>query len=673
MVFRGQLVTRSQSHPLDAYERQKWLGKGASGSVFQAVHRETGALRAVKVVEGQQLKVNREIQIMKALDHPNIVKLFDTHEDSAGNTYLFLELCQGGTLADTILQEVTFSENQVATIMRSVLRVIRCLERNKILHGDISPVNVAFLDRYPLNRSTMKLIDFGCAVRVNSQGNTKNSEPTTGISDMMHAAYIIKKLLSRGKALKKSGANPKYAADLGIDEMVSKQGREIHDLLQNRMVTAKEALKHRWFKRRAPEDMFGRPPPEDFVARLRRFASLTHTAKAALVVCADNLPNDELEPLRDMFQRFDANGDGFVTPDEIKKGLAQAKLESPSDLVELMKAIDYDGHGALTYSAFLAVLLTGSRRQILEDPSLKAFAYFDGDQTEQDYKANAWSLSASITLIKDLQAEQDGQVSFAELLKAMRAKASSSQSQRPVLARASSRTLESRHARSSQEGETQVRRDIKAAKNAAVTTRKEREERRKERRKNDWRYELTGRNNRANSRTRKKERGASCKPKKAKDKSKTQDKATAASPAAKEAAAAETHTRQPAEAEKPSREVENCALDEEEPPEEDSGSESAEEDNPDDESVSSWSETEDEERQQQRRRSRDDAMMRPAAGRSQARLAKSRSRGNLGEDLRGPPSPSALPGPCRQEAAESPVAMTGARLPARLSYVVQSL
>ena len=60
--------------------------------------------------------IKNEISIMKVVDHPNIVKLYEFFEDDE-NFYIIQEFCSGGQLFETILKKKTFSENEAAEIM----------------------------------------------------------------------------------------------------------------------------------------------------------------------------------------------------------------------------------------------------------------------------------------------------------------------------------------------------------------------------------------------------------------------------------------------------------------------------------------------------------------------------------------------------------------------------
>ena len=77
---------------------------------------------------------NREVDIMKRLDHPHIVKLHDVLRTDNRQTVLVMELVQGGELIDYILQQEKLSEREAAKFMRQILSALKyCLE-NLVIH-----------------------------------------------------------------------------------------------------------------------------------------------------------------------------------------------------------------------------------------------------------------------------------------------------------------------------------------------------------------------------------------------------------------------------------------------------------------------------------------------------------------------------------------------------------
>ena len=94
----------------DVYKQQKdALGSGGFGTVYKCRHRQTQQTRAVKVVPKKKIKnmetFLQEIEILKKLDHPNVVRVYEYFIDDA-NVYIVTEICRGGELFDKIVDMV---------------------------------------------------------------------------------------------------------------------------------------------------------------------------------------------------------------------------------------------------------------------------------------------------------------------------------------------------------------------------------------------------------------------------------------------------------------------------------------------------------------------------------------------------------------------------------------
>lgn len=98
------------------------------------------------------------MNILKNLDHPHIVRLYELFQDEA-NYYLVTEYLSGGELFDRIKKMSTFSESIAADYIRQILlAVVHCHEQN-IVHRDLKPENVIFISDD--SHSQLKVIDFG--------------------------------------------------------------------------------------------------------------------------------------------------------------------------------------------------------------------------------------------------------------------------------------------------------------------------------------------------------------------------------------------------------------------------------------------------------------------------------------------------------------------------------
>ena len=113
----------------ETYKIEATLGKGSFATVKQAKFRETGERFAVKVLskkkmtDEDKITMQTEIEILKKIDHPNIVKLFDVFEDDRF-WCLVMELMKGGELFDQILGFEHFSELEAREYTKSIIDAI---------------------------------------------------------------------------------------------------------------------------------------------------------------------------------------------------------------------------------------------------------------------------------------------------------------------------------------------------------------------------------------------------------------------------------------------------------------------------------------------------------------------------------------------------------------------
>ncbi|KAK4945542.1 serine/threonine-protein kinase gin4 [Elasticomyces elasticus] len=164
----------------------KTLGKGATGRVRLAKHALTGQVAAVKIVSKKSAAlvqsasmarmdkddtaamiaagprtmpfgIEREVVIMKLIEHPNIINLYDIWENR-GELYLVLEYVSGGELFDYVSSNGALPEGEAVRLFRQIIAGLSYCHRFNICHRDLKPENILLdADR------NIKLADFGMA------------------------------------------------------------------------------------------------------------------------------------------------------------------------------------------------------------------------------------------------------------------------------------------------------------------------------------------------------------------------------------------------------------------------------------------------------------------------------------------------------------------------------
>ena len=140
------------------------VGRGGMGAVYEAVHEESQTTVAVKVlldpVEGDSELRNRfeaEIDTLKRLRHPNIVRLFGFGQED-GLLYYAMEYVEGPSLQDLLKKKRLFTWEEVVHIGGCVARALRHAHDRGIIHRDIKPANILLLDD-----GQVKVSDYGIA------------------------------------------------------------------------------------------------------------------------------------------------------------------------------------------------------------------------------------------------------------------------------------------------------------------------------------------------------------------------------------------------------------------------------------------------------------------------------------------------------------------------------
>uniref|UniRef100_A0AAQ5X8Y4 Protein kinase domain-containing protein n=1 Tax=Amphiprion ocellaris TaxID=80972 RepID=A0AAQ5X8Y4_AMPOC len=158
-----ELTVGQSSQYVGPYRLEKTLGKGQTGLVKLGVHCITGQKVAIKIVNREKLsesvlmKVEREIAILKLIEHPHVLKLHDVYENNK-YLYLVLEHVSGGELFDYLVKKGRLMPKEARKFFRQIISALDFCHNHSICHRDLKPENL-LLDE----KNNIRIADFGMA------------------------------------------------------------------------------------------------------------------------------------------------------------------------------------------------------------------------------------------------------------------------------------------------------------------------------------------------------------------------------------------------------------------------------------------------------------------------------------------------------------------------------
>ncbi|OAP09301.1 CPK24 [Arabidopsis thaliana] len=387
------------------YDLGKELGRGEFGVTHECIEISTRERFACKRISKEKLRteidvedVRREVEIMRCLPkHPNIVSFKEAFEDKDA-VYLVMEICEGGELFDRIVSRGHYTERAAASVAKTILEVVKVCHEHGVIHRDLKPEN--FLFSNGTETAQLKAIDFGLSIffkpaqRFNEIVGSpyymapevlrRNYGPEI---DVWSAGVILYILLC--------GVPPFWAeTEEGIAHAIvrgnidferdpwPKVSHEAKELVKNMLdanpysrLTVQEVLEHPWIRNaeRAPNVNLG----DNVRTKIQQFLLMNRFKKKVLRIVADNLPNEEIAAIVQMFQTMDTDKNGHLTFEELRDGLKKIGQVVPDgDVKMLMDAADTDGNGMLSCDEFVTLSIH-LKRMGCDEHLQEAFKYFD--------------------------------------------------------------------------------------------------------------------------------------------------------------------------------------------------------------------------------------------------------------------------------------------------------
>ncbi|KAM9307275.1 death-associated protein kinase 2 isoform 1-T2 [Pholidichthys leucotaenia] len=289
----------------DFYEIGDVIGRGHFGQVRQVQERTSGACWAAKFLKIRKSacsrlglergKVEREVEILQAVQHINVVALKDVFESRA-EVVLILELVSGGELFDFIAEKDNLLESEAIEFMKQILQGLTFIHSNNIAHFDLKPENI-MLSHKMSPHPNIKLIDFGLAHRFipgeeyrSTSGTPQyiapeviSCEPLSTAADMWSIGVITYILLSGLSPFQDETDEETLRNILALkyeftDHYFSMTSSMAKDFIQKLLVkdssermTAEESLCHPWIKPITRKQVVNRSRSSINMKNFRRF------------------------------------------------------------------------------------------------------------------------------------------------------------------------------------------------------------------------------------------------------------------------------------------------------------------------------------------------------------------------------------------------------------------
>jgi calcium-dependent protein kinase len=390
----------------DDYNFIRVLGHGQYGAVREGrskiesseILEKTYAIKSILKSKMNIIMLRRELEIMSVLDHPNIVRLYETYEDEQ-YVHIVMDYCGGGDVAERIVYEGAFSEQESAHVMEKILGAVNYLHVHNISHRDLKAEN--FLYESKKIDSEIKIADFGMSAKFGDNQRMQSLAGTpyylapevlkgsyTKNCDIWSLGVFMFFILSGSYPFRGGNLDEVFenvaGGKLRFDNSWAKISKEGIDLISamlvvdpRKRISIKKALVHPWFtqhKKTRPE-----PVPFHIFNSLKQYKAENKLWQEALKVIVKVLSKEQIADLKKWFIAIDSNNSGSISANELEKAMKLSGYQvAEEEISEIIKNNAYLGEGRINYSDFLIATL--DRKKLLNEEVLwQAFKFFDVD------------------------------------------------------------------------------------------------------------------------------------------------------------------------------------------------------------------------------------------------------------------------------------------------------
>jgi len=394
-VLAGCFIQENSKKFEEVYRIAHVVSKGVFGEIRTCFHRETGRKRAVKVYRKEKItsevlrcQVEREIQIMKAIDHPNVVRIFEFFEDWK-RLYVVLEFCRGTELHQEILKKKGFTEPKASQAMKHIFSALAYMHAKGIMHRNVCPGSVlveSWRDCF-----NVKFIDLSLACKV-TEGTSEEifevvNDPAYLAPEVLSKDYDEKcDIWSAGVVMYSllCGVFPSEVTPDSVKGLaVSEEAKELLSKLicpLSERYSAEEALGHKWILQNSFQSNSSNQEVINTLQNLQNFKVDNKLKDAVYTFIATQcMSAPELRKAREVFRAIDSKGDGKLDFEELERSFKLVDPEAASGLAnQVLGKLDADCSGFIDYTEFLKGSFNVGT--VLSEENLnEAFKVFDRD------------------------------------------------------------------------------------------------------------------------------------------------------------------------------------------------------------------------------------------------------------------------------------------------------
>ncbi|CAD8108273.1 unnamed protein product [Paramecium primaurelia] len=381
-------------------------------------------INKVRVVDKTQM-IQEEFEILRKMDHPNIVRFYEMYEDDMF-IYFVMEHCKGGNLLERVLSKGSFDEDKASIVMRKLFSAIAYLHSQGVMHRDLKPENILFSNEK--DDAEIKIIDFGLSKKLKETDKDRKQQLLRKQSQVGTPLYIAPEVVTGIYNQKCDDwavgcimyiilcSEPPFYSDQ-LQELLQKIQfkplifpqeewkyisqdckKIVQGLLQKdpqKRLTCSEAINSDWAKKafRKPLQIQINqnkgnnivhsndctPVNTSNIKGLKKYAKSKQFKREVLRILINQLNDKQIDKLSQKFKELDKDEDGFITPQELSQIMTKLGFETTKNEIEqLIQNMNPEEQQSLQikYSQFLAATL--DLKQYLNKERLwSLFRYFD--------------------------------------------------------------------------------------------------------------------------------------------------------------------------------------------------------------------------------------------------------------------------------------------------------